>query len=98
MKSKYAIFSNVKVTKIESSALFGGTPGIRNTDETTQSEFRELGNMHSTQRAASINLSSHFCDLAKLTNKCESKTKYYFYFTFFRSYMLNERHFFLASL
>ena len=27
MKSKYAIFSNIKVTKIERSA-FGGTPGI----------------------------------------------------------------------
>ena len=27
MKSKYAIFSNIKVTKIERSAFFG-TPGI----------------------------------------------------------------------
>ena len=28
MKSKYVIFSNSKVTKIERSAFFGGTPGI----------------------------------------------------------------------
>ena len=37
MKSKYAIFSNIKVTKIERSAFFlgGGTPGIDNDNGTS---------------------------------------------------------------
>ena len=71
MKSKYAVFSNIKVTKIERSALLG-TPGIWKKTRKT----RYLLSLSDSDEGL-------ICEISVLCNKCSYAIIYDPIFLFF---------------